>query len=104
MRINFCQLDSFKGTLVSRWWGFHPGLAWLGSIVDRDPPAARVPNSWLLVGPSLVGTAVETIGPAIGLLGPDGPEKKLFDPYPLCETSPVRLGRLTVQHDFGGKG
>ena len=36
------------------------------------------------MGPSLVGMAVETVGPAFGLLGPGGLEKKLFDPCPLC--------------------
>ena len=72
--------------------------------MDRGPTDARVPESWSLMGPSIVGTAIKTIGPALALLGLGGLEKKLFDPYPLCETSPVRLGRRTVQHDFGGKG
>ena len=35
------------------------------------------------MGPSLVGTAVEIVRPALGLLGPGRPKKKLFDPYPL---------------------
>ena len=35
------------------------------------------------MSPSLVWMAVETVGPALGLLGLGGPEKKLFDPYPL---------------------
>ena len=35
------------------------------------------------MGPSLVGMAVETVGPALELLGLTRPEKKLFDPYPL---------------------
>jgi len=42
-----------------------------------------VPELWPLVGPSLVGTAVKTVGSAFGLLGPGRLEKKLFDPYPL---------------------
>ena len=42
-----------------------------------------MPEFWPLTGPSLVGTAVETIGPALELLGPGDLEKTLFDPYPL---------------------
>ena len=34
------------------------------------------------MGPTLVGMAIETVGPALGLLGLGGPGKKLFDPYP----------------------
>ena len=36
------------------------------------------------MGPSLVGTAVKTVGPTLGLLGLGRPEKKLFGPCPLC--------------------
>ena len=36
------------------------------------------------MGPSLVGTAVETVGLALGLLGLGGLEKKLFDLCHLC--------------------
>ena len=52
--------------------------------MDRGPTDARVPESWSLMGPSIVGTAIKTIGPALALLGLGGLEKKLFDPYPLC--------------------
>ena len=34
-----------------------------------------MPEFWPLAGPSFVGTAIETIGPALELLGPGGPEK-----------------------------
>ena len=34
-----------------------------------------MPEFWPLAGPSLIGTAIETIGPALKLLGPGGPEK-----------------------------
>ena len=43
-----------------------------------------MPEFWPLMGPSLIGTAVETIRPALELLGPGEPEKRHFDPYPLC--------------------
>ena len=52
--------------------------------MDRGPTDARVPKSWSLVGPSLIGTVVETVGPVLGLLCPGGSEKRLFDPCPLC--------------------
>ena len=35
----------------------------------------RVPEFWPLTGPSLIGTAIKTIGPALELLGPGGLEK-----------------------------
>ena len=64
-----------------------------------------MPEFWPLMDPSLVGTAVETVGPALELLGLGKPEKKLFDPHPLCgKRVLVCLGRRTVRHDFGGKG
>ena len=44
---------------------------------------ACVPELWPLVGPSLVGTTVETVGQALELLGLGGLEKKPFDPYSL---------------------
>ena len=44
-------------------------------MADRDSLEARVHEFWPLTGPSLVGTAVETIGSALELLGPGGPEK-----------------------------
>ena len=44
-----------------------------------------MPEFWPLMGPSLVGMAIETVGLALELLGLGGPEKKLFDPCPLCE-------------------
>ena len=34
-----------------------------------------MPEFWSLTGPSIIGTAVETIGPALELLGPGRPEK-----------------------------
>ena len=43
--------------------------------MDRDSLEVRVPNCWPLAGPSLVGTTVETIGPALELLGLGGLEK-----------------------------
>ena len=35
----------------------------------------RAPEFWPFADPSLVGTTVETVGPALELLGPGGPEK-----------------------------
>ena len=35
-----------------------------------------------LMGPSLVGMAVETVGPALELLGPGGPEKSFLTRIP----------------------
>ena len=58
-----------KGTLVSRSWGFVQGQPGWDSIADRGSLGARAPEFWPLMGPSLVGTAVETIGPALELLG-----------------------------------
>ena len=64
-----------------------------------------MPEFWPLVGPSLVRTAIETVGPALELLGLGGPEKSLFDPNPLCgKRVLVCLGRRNAQRDFGGKG
>ena len=45
------------------------------SSSDRDSLEARAPEFWPLAGPSLIGTAVETIGPTLKLLGLGGPEK-----------------------------
>ena len=42
-----------------------------------------MPEFWPLMGPSLVGMAIETVGLALELLGLGGPEKKLFEPYSL---------------------
>ena len=44
-------------------------------IIDRDSLEACAPEFWPLTGPALIGTAVETIGLALGLLGLGGPEK-----------------------------
>ena len=44
-------------------------------MADRESLEARAPEFWPLAGPSLVGTAIEAIGPALELLGPGGPEK-----------------------------
>ena len=49
--------------------------------MDRDSLEACEPKFWPLVGPSLIGTAIETVGLALELLGLGGLEKKLFDPY-----------------------
>ena len=43
--------------------------------MERDSLEARAPEFWPLAGPSLVGTAVETIGQALKLLGLGRPEK-----------------------------
>ena len=43
--------------------------------MDRDSLEARAPEFWPLTGPSLIGTVVETIGPALEFLGPGGLEK-----------------------------
>ena len=50
--------------------------------MDRDSLEARAPEFWPLAGPSLVGTAVETIGLALKLLGPGGPEKLFLTRIP----------------------
>ena len=75
VRFSFCQLDILKETLVSRSWGFVQGQPGWDSIADRGSLEARAPEFWPLTGPSLVGTAVETVGPALELLGPCGLEK-----------------------------
>ena len=51
--------------------------------MGQGPTDARVPKTWSLVGPSLVGMAVETVGLALGLVGPGGPDKRPFDLYSL---------------------
>jgi len=51
--------------------------------VDQGSTNACVPESWSLVGPSLIGTAIETMGLALGLLGLGGLKKKFFDLCPL---------------------
>ena len=43
--------------------------------MDRDSLEVCVPEFWPLTGPSLVGMAVETIGPALELLGSGELEK-----------------------------
>ena len=50
--------------------------------MDRDSPEARAPEFWPLAVPALVGTAAETIGPALELLGPGGPEKRFLTHIP----------------------
>ena len=105
VRFGFCQLDSLKEALVSCSWGFIQGLPGWDLIVHQGSLEACVPEFWSLVGPSLVGTAIKTVGPTLGLLGLGGPEKKLFDPYPLYgKRVLVCLGRQNVRRDFGGKG
>ena len=44
-------------------------------MADRDSLEVCVPEFWPLMGPSLVGMIVKTIGLALELLGPSGPEK-----------------------------
>ena len=51
--------------------------------MGRGPTDARVPESWSLAGPSLVGTAVETVGLTLGLLGLNRLEGRFSDPCPL---------------------
>ena len=41
-----------------------------------------MPEFWPLVGPSFIGTAVETVGLALELLGPDGLEKSFLTRIP----------------------
>ena len=50
--------------------------------MDRGSLEACAPEFWPLVGPSLVGTAVETVGPALELLGPGGPKKSFLTRIP----------------------
>ena len=50
--------------------------------MDRGSLEARAPKFWPLAGPSLVGIAVETIGPALKLLGPGRSEKCLLTHIP----------------------
>ena len=71
----FVNLDRLKEILVSRSRGFAQGLPGWDLIAHRGSLEACAPQFWLLVGPSLVGTVVETIGPALELLGLGGPEK-----------------------------
>ena len=47
-----------------------------------------MPELWLLVGPSLVGTAIETIGLALELLGLGRQEKSFLTISPLWEKCP----------------
>jgi len=83
VRFSICQLDNLKEILVSHLWGFIQGLIGWDLITHRGSLEACVPEFCPLVGPSLVGMAVETVGPALELLGLGGPDKKLFDPYSL---------------------
>ena len=48
------------------------------SIADRGSLEACAPEFWPFAGPSLVGMAIKTVGQALELLGPGGPEKKAF--------------------------
>ena len=50
--------------------------------MDRDSLEARVPEFWHIGGPSLVGTAIEIIGPALELLGLGGLGKTLLTHMP----------------------
>ena len=73
-------------------------------MVDQDSLEVCVPEFWPLAGPSLVGTAIETVGPALELLGPGGPEKCFLTHIPSVGRVLVYPRRQNVQHDFGGKG
>ena len=56
-----------------------------------------MPEFWLFIGPSLVGTIVENIGPALELLGPGGPEKCFLTHIPSVgkESGSVREGKTS---------
>ena len=65
--------------------------------MDQDSLEARAPEFWPLAGPSLVGTAVETIGPALELLGLGGPEKCFLTRIPFVgkESWSAREGKTS---------
>ena len=50
--------------------------------MHRGSLEAYVPKFWPLVGPSLIGTAVETVGLALELLGPGRLEKSFLTHIP----------------------
>ena len=64
----FVNLDILKEILVSHSWGFAQGLPGWDLIAHQGSLEACVPESWSLVGPSLDGTTVEIVGPALRLL------------------------------------
>ena len=82
VRFGFCQLDSLKEALVSLSRGFIQGLPGWDLITHRGSLEACVPEFRPLMGPSLVGMAVETVGPALELLGPGGLEKSFSTRIP----------------------
>ena len=66
--------------------------------MHRGSLEACVPESWSLMVPSLVGTAIETVGLALGLLGLGGPEKCFLTRTPSAgkESWSAREGETSV--------
>ena len=71
----------------------------------QGSPDARVPEPWLLMGPSLVGTAIETVGPAFELLGLGGleisPHFDLWRHFFAINLSKKRVGKQELSMPMG---